>query len=134
MDVRNTHHASLNTYYEWDTLKHGTICTIFRSNLRWNLGFLPMVHPRHCIFKSKNITLVSLHLTAILHPKPLWYLSVDGCAQVLTCIPKFEVTLKLCVNERGNLVKNFFLLLIVMFGLQPVLGDGIKFRKKNPKP
>jgi hypothetical protein len=101
-------------------------------------GVLPKVHTRHCIFKSKNLNLVSLHFNSytsskVLWTKPLWYLSVDVLKYSL-CIPKFEVTLKLCVNERGNLVENFFLLLTIMFELQPVLGDGINVRKKNPKP
>jgi hypothetical protein len=63
------------------------------------------------IFKSKKSKLSFTPFNNYTSSKVTLYKAimvfVSGCAQVLTCIPKFEVTLKLCVNERENLVKTF---------------------------
>ncbi len=79
--------------------------------IKMKFGVLPIVHPKALYFQVQNSKLSFTPLNSytsskVLCTKPLWYLSVDVLKYSL-CIPKFEVTLKLSVNERGNLVKKF---------------------------
>jgi len=63
-----------------------------------------MVSPKALYFQVQKSKLSFTPFNSYTSSKAIMVF-VSGCAQVLTCIPKFEVTLKLCVNERGNLVK-----------------------------